>query len=76
MSSGKDPDRLGAKTSFYLIGTADLRPGVSGRGVRFTTHLHLLPEVKNKRCYTSTSSICLRGVYRTTLPCTEYFMWS
>ena len=76
MSSGKRPDRLGAKPSFYLISNTVLRPGISGRGVRLTTHLHPVPEVKNKWCYTSNPSICLYGVYRTTLPCTEYFMCS
>jgi hypothetical protein len=43
----------GAYPASYPMGTRGSFPGESGRGVKLTTHLHLLPRSKNERSYTS-----------------------
>jgi len=37
-------------------------PSKSGRGVKLTTYLHLVPSSKNEWSYTATPPICLDGV--------------
>jgi hypothetical protein len=40
-----------------------LSPGVKrGRGVRLTTHTHLVPRLSMSRSYTSSPPMCLHGV--------------
>jgi hypothetical protein len=47
------------------MGAIVLSGGLSGRGRgKFTTHLHVVPKVKNERRYISTPPICLHGVER------------
>jgi hypothetical protein len=53
----------GAHPASYPMGTRDSFPrGKSGRGVKLTTHLPLVPRSKNEWSYTSTPPICLHGV--------------
>jgi hypothetical protein len=56
----KCPDRIWRPASLLLNGYWDSFPAENGRGVKFTTYLHLVSRLNISR---STRSICLR-VYR------------
>jgi hypothetical protein len=43
------------------MGTAGSFPGESGRGMKLTTHLHLVPRLKNEWSYTSTPQYAFMG---------------
>jgi hypothetical protein len=53
----------GALLASYPMGTRDSFPeGEAARGVKLTTHLHLVPRLKNEWIYTSTPPIRLHGM--------------
>jgi hypothetical protein len=62
-SSPPRPERLWGPPSLLANGYQGLFPwGYSSRGVKLTTHLHLVPRSKNEWSYTSTPPILLHGV--------------
>jgi hypothetical protein len=47
----------GAHPASYPMGTGGSFPGINGRGLKLTTHLHLVPRSKEEWSYTSTPPI-------------------
>jgi diadenosine tetraphosphate (Ap4A) HIT family hydrolase len=53
----------GAHPASYPMGTRVSFPGgKAARGVKLTTHLHIVPRSKNEWNYTSTPATCLHGM--------------
>jgi hypothetical protein len=63
----------GAHPTFCAVDTRCLSRGLSGRGVAFTIHLHLVPRLKEEYSYTSTPPWDLTALGRATF--TFVILW-